>query len=185
MSEINWLERLDEAGIHCKCHPVELSKLVELAEGRDILEVGSYAGGSTWCMAHTAKSIIAVDTFKAWTNGQTQAEDFTTLDEFLRNTSGFPNISHFIGTSRQAGRKIKGHFDMIFLDAMHDYASAKADIAKWWPRVKPGGVFCMHDYGHDDYPGVKKAADEVFGDLGVYNPPMENWVVTLRWERKP
>lgn len=184
MDEIDWLKRLDEAEIHCKCHPVELAKLVELAEGRDILEVGSYVGGSTWCMAHVAKSIVSVDPHTAWTNGTTMGDTFTTLEAFQRNLAPFSNVTSFVGTSRQAGRKVKGHFDLIFLDGSHEYLEVKRDIARWWPRVRPGGYLVAHDYKHADYPGVGKALDEVFGDLGVYNPPMENWVVTLRWEKK-
>jgi hypothetical protein len=38
--------------------------------------------------------------------------------------------------------------DVVFLDAAHDFASVLADLAAWWPMVKPGGILYGHDYDH-------------------------------------
>jgi predicted O-methyltransferase YrrM len=181
---MTWLERANEAGVTGFMHSVELEKLVELAESRHVLEIGSYRGLSAWCMAHSAKSVLCVDTFRAWTNGQTQnteEEGFTTLDTFLKNTERFPHITHMVATSEQAWNQNSKKFDMIFLDANHEYEAVKQDIKTWWPRIKTGGIIAFHDYGHDDYKGVKRAVDETFGDLGPYDPANQQWIVTLRW----
>ena len=53
-----------------------------------------------------------------------------------------------------------GSLDFVFLDAEHSYESAAADIAAWWPKLKPGGILFGHDYGHPRFPGVKRAFDE-------------------------
>jgi hypothetical protein len=52
--------------------------------------------------------------------------------------------------------------DFVFIDADHSYEGCKADIEAWWPKVKPGGWLCGHDYENTDYPqfGVKRAVDE-------------------------
>lgn len=183
-SKNDWLAAANAEGVTGFMHPSELAKLVELAEGRDVLEIGSYRGLSAWCMAHSARHISCLDTFRAWTNGQTQnteEEGFTTLDAFLDAMKDFTNVSHAVGTSMQGLHIFELAYDMIFLDANHEYDEVRKDIGKWWPRVKPGGVMALHDYGHWDYPGVKRAADEVFGDLGEYAPGTQDWVVTLRW----
>lgn len=167
-ADIDWLKLANEAGVTGFVHPVELALLVKLADGRDVLEIGSYRGLSAWCMAHTAKHIVCVDTFKAWTDGQTQyAEDepFSTLADFDRNMEGLKNVTRIPLSSEEAHALIPGSFDMVFLDAMHEYEDVKADIKRWWPRVRPGGVIAFHDYKHDNYPGVQKAVDEAFGEL--------------------
>ena len=185
---MTWLERANEAGVYGFMHPSELEKLVELATSKHVLEIGSYRGLSAWCMAHCAKSIMCIDTFRAWSNGQTQnsiEEGLTTLDAFLQATAQFKNVDHFVGTSMEAkSAKLRRRYDMIFLDANHEYEEVKKDIRVWWPRLWPGGVLALHDYGHDHYPGVKRAADEMFGDLGEYRPEEQNWIVTLRWIQK-
>lgn len=179
--EIDWIERAAAAGVSGFLHPNEAAKLVELATGRDVLEVGSFKGLSAWCMAHTAKSVTCVDTFKANDAGQIQMEDLTTYQAFRRAIDGFPNVSFFVGTSEEAaGRASGSKADLIFLDAMHTYEDVRADIARWWPRLRSGGVLALHDYGHDHFPGVKQAVDERFG------PAQEGeTVVTLRWVVKP
>tara|TARA_Y100000310_G_C20645198_1_gene796155 strand:+ start:925 stop:1527 length:603 start_codon:yes stop_codon:yes gene_type:complete len=34
----------------------------------------------------------------------------------------------------------------IYIDADHSYKGITSDIAAWWPKVKPGGIFSGHDY---------------------------------------
>lgn len=36
--------------------------------------------------------------------------------------------------------------DWAFLDADHSYPSLNQDLPAWYPKVKPGGVLCGHDY---------------------------------------
>lgn len=37
-------------------------------------------------------------------------------------------------------------FDFVYIDADHRYEAVKADIAAWFPKVKPGGILAGHDY---------------------------------------
>jgi hypothetical protein len=46
------------------------------------------------------------------------------------------------------------------------YAPMAAGIETFYPKLVPGGVMLMHDYG-SAYTGVKKAADEYFLPLGI------------------
>jgi SAM-dependent methyltransferase len=37
-------------------------------------------------------------------------------------------------------------FDFIYIDGLHSYNAVARDIASWWPKLKPGGLFAGHDY---------------------------------------
>lgn len=171
---MNIIERAAAEGVQGFLHPAELEKLMELATGRAVLEVGAFMGLSAWGMAQTANCVQSVDTFRANSAGQTQMEELQTLEAYKAATARFPNVSYYVGTSEQAAVDVHGEWDMIFLDAMHDYENVKADIARWYPRVKTGGIFAAHDYAHGDFPGVKQAWDEVLGET-------PNCIVTLAW----
>lgn len=175
--DIDWMEYAKSKGVLGFCHPSELAVLVRLAEGKDYLEVGSFRGLSAWCVAHTAAHVTCIDTFRAGTNGQSQQPEQTTYAEFCRNLAPFwGKVTCLPFSSEEAAEKIPeaATFDVIFIDAMHTYEDVLADIKRWWPRVRPGGVLAGHDYAHDHFPGVKQAFDEFFGH------PSEPHIVTLR-----
>ena len=174
---VNLLELAEKIGITGFLHCDELDKLVELAANKDVLEVGSYRGLSAWGMAISAKTLTCVDTFQSASDGQRQTGQFTTLDVFMEAIGRFKNVRVCVGKSHEV--KVLGDFDMVFLDCMHDFGSVRADIHRWWAKLRPGGLFVMHDYRHRDWPGVEKAADELFG------PASEGTtLVTLRWVQK-
>ena len=142
---------------------VEGNALANYAEGKDCLEIGSYKGKSSYYIAEKAKSLVCIDSFRSDVSGQTQFVDYTTLQEFLKNTSKFKNIIPIIGRSEDVSGQFKDEqFDMIFVDGMHDYESVSTDIKHYWPKLKIGGVMCFHDY-QKDWPGVVEAFEENFG----------------------
>mgnify|MGYP001612160008 CR=1 FL=1 len=50
--------------------------------------------------------------------------------------------------SVDAAQKLhRSRFNLVFIDAGHDYLSVKNDINAWYPLVKYGGILCGHDYG--------------------------------------
>jgi len=52
-----------------------------------------------------------------------------------------------------------GSLAFVFIDAAHDYASVKADIAAWLPKLKPDGLMAGHDA---EFPDVARAVKEAF-----------------------
>lgn len=61
--------------------------------------------------------------------------------------------------------------DFVYIDARHDYASVMEDLAAWFPKVRPGGIFAGHDYVDGVYRGtvfgVKRAVDEFFAARAI------------------
>jgi len=157
---MNILERASALGIQVYLAPSEAEFLADAACNKDVLEVGSFKGLSSYCLATTAKSLLCVDTFKADGGGQTQTGD--TLAEYLSAVSRFNNVEYIPDTSFNASKIVSEMFDVIFIDAMHDYENIKNDIAYWLPKLKTPGLMLLHDY-QQGFPGIVQAVNEAFG----------------------
>jgi hypothetical protein len=64
------------------------------------------------------------------------------------------------------------YFDFVYIDADHSFQGCRADLALWWPKLKPGGLFSGHDYLHGEIHGrelfeVPEATTESFKAYGV------------------
>lgn len=86
----------------------------------------------------------------------------------------------------------KAPVDWVYIDARHDYDHARADIAAWWPLVRPGGLLAGHDYldttrGPTVF-GVKRAVDEFASTHALTvesTPPEADGGYPSWWLRKP
>lgn len=150
----------------------ELLWLAQQAAARKrIVEIGSWKGRSTRIIAdNTLGFVYAVDTWQGSHNdGNTihrdelaDKPDNWLLEEFKRNMRGLTNVRIVQMTSMQAVKVLADQrFDMIFIDASHNYESIKADILAWMPLLADGGLLCGHDYLLPNWPGVVKAVDEL------------------------
>ena len=74
--------------------------------------------------------------------------------------------THIRKTSKEAVNDVPGQVDFIFIDADHSYEGVKEDIEIWFSKVRIGGIISGHDYGHVNFPGVKKAVHEFFDVFG-------------------
>jgi len=145
----------------------ELTYLATLAsripEGGSICEVGSYKGRSTVAMAaNTDATVWCVDTWDQTAGGTGPIDEGGwCFDQWSENTKEFWKVVPINRCSLYAARECERDrrgFDLIFIDADHNVASVKADIAAWRPLLKPGGILCGHDYT-SIWPGVIEAVD--------------------------
>ncbi len=71
---------------------------------------------------------------------------------------------------RAAARFQDASLDFVFIDGNHLYESVCADIAGWWPKLRPGGQLIGHDYGagrdSQGLWGVQRAVDEFHAFTG-------------------
>jgi hypothetical protein len=63
------------------------------------------------------------------------------------------------------------YFDLVFIDAEHDYENVRKDILAWDPLIKEGKIICGHDYASREK-GVIKAVNEIYGkdNIEVIHP---------------
>ena len=129
-----------------------------------IVEVGSWQGRTTRVLAdNTAGEVFAVDTWKCIPalKSHWQGDSEWLWNAFQANLSDLSNVHPIRSTSLDAAQQLmQSQFDMIFIDACHDYESVAADIKAWEPLLISGGLLCGHDYADPDY-GVTKAVNEL------------------------
>lgn len=144
----------------------EAKALTRLAYKKRVLEIGSYCGKSTICMAQVADNIVAVDPHDGRGTDRPRNTMMTMLANLARYQVG--NVTVEMATSSDWAATYDGEsFDLVFVDAAHDYDSVKADIDVAMRFVRPDGVIALHDYRkvpreHDGGwdPGVTQAVDE-------------------------
>lgn len=153
-------------------YPDLYNKFVErMSDGGNIAEIGVWKGRSVCYLGVTVKNsgknikVYAVDTWqKMEIEKYHKDEDFENdamYTSFLENISPISDIViPKRGTSLDICKEFSDqYFDVVFIDACHDYISVKQDILSWLPKVKKEGVIAGHDYG---YPSVRKAVHEIF-----------------------
>lgn len=173
-------------------HPAQIPaihRLLDLAQAKKVVEVGSWLGESTSIIADYIKpgKVYSVDWFKG--NPGTELENtakstdiYGLFDSNLKELGLRKYVHPLIMESIEASTYFKDEsVDMVFIDACHDYINIKNDIKAWLPKVRIGGIICGHDcedkewdeqYIHQDvhnhkHHGVIKAVTEAFGDFNI------------------
>jgi len=161
---------------------IELKYLAELAsKSASIAEVGSWRGRSACAFAeNTTGTVYCTDTWQDDAYGAVFPGDAPDLcqrpnwlwDEFKHNTSPYANIVPFRMTSLQGAAeatRLGLTFDVVFVDAGHNYEDVIGDINAWRPLLRPDGVLCGHDLYPDGphHPGVLRAVNELVGKYRI------------------
>lgn len=141
----------------------EAAELVRLTAGKVVLEVGAYKGHGTVLMALAGAKVWALD----WHRGDEALGPTDTLCAWWSNVRRHhveDQVVGIIGRSPDLMNTFYPRpqlwFDVVFVDAAHDYESVKADAAAAHQAVDPDGVLIFHDYC-STWPGVVQAVDEL------------------------
>lgn len=136
-----------------------------LPNGGSFAEVGTYIGS-------TAASISKLLIPKGWTITCVDIVRRPEWDETMRAHNLHNSVKFVKDCSWDAPRTINEKFDVVFIDADHEYLSVKNDIKAWLPYVKDGGILMGDDY---NFNGVRKAVDELI-DFEHYNIYGRIWI---------
>ncbi len=122
----------------------------ECPAGGVIVEIGSWKGKSTIClalgsMAGGGAQVYAVDPHKPLAE-EGYIEDTET--EFIKNIKDAKVEGHVVSlvmTSEQASRGWDKPVALLWIDGDHRYEQVKRDFLLWEPHVMEGGIIAMHD----------------------------------------
>lgn len=123
-----------------------------IPEGAHILEFGSLLGRSacTWALAVNDSIVWTVD-----------IEDrLEVITENIRKVGLSKQIIPICCDSTKF--KWTKKFDVIFIDSSHEEEKLRTELKNWDSMADI--LICGHDYGHIDYPAVKKVVDEFYGN---------------------
>jgi hypothetical protein len=142
----------------------------------DIAEVGVYAGGSAKIIARASlgkKIIHLFDTFEGIAEvtphlDSVKIGEFSCPLEYVRDyLKEFPEVRYYQGifpqSTLQFPEVLKARFSMVNLD-VDTYATTRACLEFFYPRMNRGGVIVIHDYHSLTCPGVKPAVEEFMAD---------------------
>ena len=155
---------------------VDTLTVVKAAKGfqsKRILEIGSYKGSTARLLAENTP-----DDTRIWTLDQDPEHGSA-----YRGTPLESRIHRVVGKADYELLKEHGTFDLIFVDADHDYESAYRHSVTALNLLAPGGVILWHDYQNKDYLhggcGVPEALDAVTRKLGRSLVSIEGTMVAI------
>lgn len=147
----------------------------------DIVEIGSWMGKSTICLAAGSKAgnknrVIAIDPHKGeFSKGDGIGKKAPTFKKFQANiqAAGVSDIvKPILATSEEAAKKWKKPISLLFIDGLHDYQHTMQDFSFWSPLLAKRGVVAFHDAfcGHTGPERVileHILSDSEWSDIGV------------------
>ena len=159
---------------------IPLLEIINLSGAKQILEIGTSSGGTTWHLAANTGadgSIFTVDlppdasqnTYSSQKLA-TSRSTANTLGRFFRGTPEAQKITQILVDSRNLLDEVgKEKFDLIFIDAAHTYEYVKIDTQNSLRLIRDGGYIVWHDYFvfHPDY-GVFQYLHELNREMPVY-----------------
>jgi len=163
-----------------------LSTVLDLINSKGkikIAEIGVYKGRGTalWNVELINKKIdyqyYAIDHFLGSLEHEKGVDYYS---EACSNLNSIIDKIHIIkNDSLTESTNYADHFfDIVYIDASHDYQSVMNDIQAWLPKVKPEGVICGDDY-IDGWPGVVQAVNDSFINHSISKIGNQQWYVKL------
>lgn len=144
----------DEHSFFSKCNEQALSYLIKKFNCKKVVELGSWLGASTRCIAKALPDdglVFAVDHWKGSAEHyQPDRQDVrhilpTLYKQFLSNGI-HSGLSHKIVPRKMstdyAAKSMNITADLIFVDAAHGEEAIYNDISNWVPFLKENGIIC-------------------------------------------
>jgi len=144
----------DDWALRSSTRPGDVAELLRLAQGRRrAVELGTATG---W----TAGALLLAEPQRRLTSFDPVARDHR--EAYLRLLPR--SARERLELVAAPGHDARGEgVELLFVDASHDRDATVAELDAWRPRLAPGALVVLHDYGNPAYPGVAEAV----ADLGL------------------
>jgi len=160
------------------------NELMNLNIPGDVVEIGSFKGKSTVCLAHALKAnknnngkLFAIDPHTggiAYVEKHPEAiENLNSLQDFLFNITKYHVHDVVVPLVCRSSDAItfwrRGKIKFVYVDGWHSYEAAYNDIIRWGALVQTGGIIAVDDYSWDE---VKKAVEDAAKFLSIKEKPL-------------
>lgn len=132
----------DERWALCNAYGIQQKReefewlLSHIKDDADILEIGSYSGGTTVGFCQTSGTVVACDIYPRYNI------------KMLRADCDKENVHRIKGDSLKSKHLVTAicdKFDAIFIDGDHTYEGVKKDYLHYKDLLAPGGIIAFHD----------------------------------------
>ena len=156
-----------------------LKMLIEMIKPQKVLELGTFSGYATLCMAEGLPQKAEIHTFEVFDEN----EDF--LRKWFEGSAYKDKIHLHIGDALQLVPQMEGGWDFAFIDA--DKREYVAYYEMLLPLMRPGGFIVADNtlwYGHVLEEARESDAQtlgvQAFNDLVASDPRVEKVILPLR-----
>ena len=169
---MDWAEARDRVqateGLLSDAETECLYLLAKKCGGSTIVEIGSWKGKSTVCLALGSKAggsgkVFAIDPHSGLADSCAKLyypEDTGPIfRENIKRARVDDIVTPLVMKSEEAAKGWTEPISLLWIDGAHDYENVKKDFLLWEPYLKKDGVIAFHDalysLGHN-YPGIRK-----------------------------
>lgn len=169
-------EAMIESALHYSPYRSQLLDLLRATKPVSGAEVGVHRGKTSAILLKklpTLKNLLMVDLWEKLPGCDIlEEQEYRKMaKEYTEFADRWRTIMHM--SSLEAAETVKNKtLDFAFLDASHDEQDVEDDLEAWYPKVRPGGLLLVHDYGNinsQSTAGVQPAVDRfgTYMDLEV------------------
>ena len=128
-----------------------------------IVEIGSYVGRSTVCLAAplvgSSGRLYAIDPHEGKIDGRNEVGSTLAALRATLESAGVADVVDVI-VAKSTDVKWTKPIHFLFIDGWHNEASVRADFEHFAPHVVMGGFVAFHDY-EPNCPGVMAVVDQI------------------------
>lgn len=138
----------DDWALQSSTRPADVGELIRLARGRrNAVELGTATG---W----TAGALLLAEPGRRLASYDPVAREHRDAYLALLSRAARERLTLI----QAPGHEARGdRVELLFVDSSHDRDATVTEVRAWKPRLAPGALVVLHDYGNPAYPGVAEA----------------------------